>query len=146
MYYVKFRIWVTSELCYSLEYNVDALNVKWKDHLSKETRMTRKRKASVKVLLKVKLVLVNIRFRLDISMPVMVTNPSIGFGAWQVSHVLNIMIQTMPFHRLLNTKCAFGSKLSPLNQMTAFLRLQNGTVSALSHWFQVKKLCCCFPW
>ena len=41
----------------------------------------RKRKASVKVLLKVKLVLVNIRFRLDISMPVMVTNPGIGFGA-----------------------------------------------------------------
>ena len=30
---------------------------------------------------KVKLVLVNIRFRLDISMPVMVTNPSTGFGA-----------------------------------------------------------------
>ena len=46
-------------------------------HLSKETRMKRKRKAFVKV----KLVLVNIRFRLDISMPVMVTNPSIGFGA-----------------------------------------------------------------
>ena len=39
-----------------------------------------------------------------------------------VSHVLNIMIQTMPFHRLLNTKCAFGSKLSPLKQMTAFLQ------------------------
>ena len=33
-------------------------------------------------MLKVKLVLVNIRFRLDISMPVMVTNPGIGFGAW----------------------------------------------------------------
>ena len=31
---------------------------------------------------KVKLVLVNIRFRLDISMPVMVTNPGIRFGAW----------------------------------------------------------------
>ena len=51
--------------------------------LSKETRMKRKRKAFVKVLLKVELVLVNIRFKLDISMPVMVTNPSIGFGAWQ---------------------------------------------------------------
>ena len=49
--------------------------------LRKETRMKRKRKAFVKVLLKVKLVLVNIRFRLDISMPIMVTNPSIGFGA-----------------------------------------------------------------
>ena len=49
--------------------------------LSKETRMKRKRKVFVKVLLKVKLVLVDIRFRLDISMPVMVTNPSIGFGA-----------------------------------------------------------------
>ena len=48
--------------------------------LSKETRMKRKRKAFVKVLEKAKLVLVNIRFRLDISMPVMVTNPSIGFG------------------------------------------------------------------
>ena len=42
--------------------------------------MKRKRKASVKVLLKVKLVLVNIRFRLDISMPVIVTNPCIGLG------------------------------------------------------------------
>ena len=50
-------------------------------HLSKETRMKRKRKAFVKVLENVKLVLVNIRFRLDISMPVMVTNPGIGFGA-----------------------------------------------------------------
>ena len=43
--------------------------------------MKRKRKAFVKVSEKVKLVLVNIRFRLDISMPVMVTNSSIGFGA-----------------------------------------------------------------
>ena len=43
--------------------------------------MERKKKVFVKVLLKVKLVLVNIRFRLDISMPVMVTNSSIGFGA-----------------------------------------------------------------
>ena len=43
--------------------------------------MERKREAFVKVLLKVKLVLINIRFKLDISMPVMVTNPSIGFGA-----------------------------------------------------------------
>ena len=52
MYYVKFRIWVTGELCYSLEYNVDALNVKWKNHLSKETIMKRKRKAFVKVFIK----------------------------------------------------------------------------------------------
>ena len=44
--------------------------------------MKRKREAFVKVLeKKVKLVLVNIRFKLAISMPVMVTNPSIGFGA-----------------------------------------------------------------
>ena len=43
--------------------------------------MERKKKVFVKVLLKVKLVLVNIRFRLDISMPVMVTNSDIGFGA-----------------------------------------------------------------
>ena len=49
-------------------------------HLSKETRMERKREAFVKVLLKVKLVLVNIRFKPDISMPVMVTNPNIEFG------------------------------------------------------------------
>ena len=49
-------------------------------HLSKETIMKRKRKAFVKVLENVKLVLVNIRFRLDISMPVMVTNQGIGFG------------------------------------------------------------------
>ena len=60
-------VWMSSERLY---------------HLSKETRMKRKRKAFVKFLLKIKLVLVNIRFRLDISMPVMVTNPSIGFGAW----------------------------------------------------------------
>ena len=43
--------------------------------------MKRKRKAFVKVLEKVKFVLVNIRFRLDISMPVMVTNPGTRFGA-----------------------------------------------------------------
>ena len=43
--------------------------------------MKRKREAFVKVLEKVKLVLVNIRFKLDISIPVMVTNPSIRFGA-----------------------------------------------------------------
>ena len=43
--------------------------------------MKRKRKGFVKVLEKVKLVLVNIKFRLDISMSVMVTNPGIGFGA-----------------------------------------------------------------
>ena len=43
--------------------------------------MERKREAFVKVLLKVKLVLVNIRFKPDISMPVMVTNPGIEFGA-----------------------------------------------------------------
>ena len=50
-------------------------------HLSKETRMKRKRKVFVKVLLKVKLALVNIRFMLDISMPVMVTNLGIEFEA-----------------------------------------------------------------
>ena len=43
--------------------------------------MKRKRKVFVKVLEKVKLILVNIRFMLDISMPVMVTNSDIGFGA-----------------------------------------------------------------
>ena len=43
--------------------------------------MKRKREAFVKVLEKVKLVFINIRFKLDISMPVMVTNLSIGFGA-----------------------------------------------------------------
>ena len=43
--------------------------------------MERKKKVFIKFLLKVKLVLVNIRFRLDISMSVMVTNPGIGFGA-----------------------------------------------------------------
>ena len=42
--------------------------------------MERKREAFVKVLLKVKLVLVNIRFKLDINMSIMVTNPGIGFG------------------------------------------------------------------
>ena len=43
--------------------------------------MKSKREAYGKSFVKVKLVLVNIRFRLDISMLVMVTNPSIGFGA-----------------------------------------------------------------
>ena len=43
--------------------------------------MKRKREVFVKVLEKVKLVLVNIKFKLDISMPVMVTNPVIEFGA-----------------------------------------------------------------
>ena len=42
--------------------------------------MKRKKEAFVKVLEKVKLVLVNIRFKLDISMPVMVINPGIKFG------------------------------------------------------------------
>ena len=50
-------------------------------HLSKETIMKRKREAFVKVLKKVKLVLVNIKFKLDISMLVTITNPGIGFGA-----------------------------------------------------------------
>ena len=49
--------------------------------LSKETRMKRKRKVFAKVLLKVKLVLVNIRFKLDISMSVMVINSGIEFRA-----------------------------------------------------------------
>ena len=43
--------------------------------------MKKKWEAFVKVLVKVKLVLVNIRFRLDINMPVMVTNPGIEFEA-----------------------------------------------------------------
>ena len=43
--------------------------------------MKRKREAFVKVLEKIKLVIVNIRFKLDISMPVMVTNTGIGFAA-----------------------------------------------------------------
>ena len=61
-----------------MKYNVDALNIKWKVILkSKETRMKRKREAFVKV----KLVLVNTRFRLHIKMPVMITNPGIKFGA-----------------------------------------------------------------
>ena len=46
-------------------------------HLSKEIRMKGKREAFVKV----KLVLVNIKFMLNISMLVMVTNPCIKFGA-----------------------------------------------------------------
>ena len=50
-------------------------------NLSKETKIKKKKKAFGRSFVKVKLVLVNIRFRLDISMPVMVTNPSIGFGA-----------------------------------------------------------------
>ena len=43
--------------------------------------MKSKREAFRKSFVKVKLVLVNIRFKLDISMPIMVTNPGIKFGA-----------------------------------------------------------------
>ena len=43
--------------------------------------MKSKREAFGKSFVKVKLVLVNIKFRLDINMPVMVTNPGIEFGA-----------------------------------------------------------------
>ena len=43
--------------------------------------MKSKREAFGKIFVKVKLFLINIQFRLDISMLVMVTNPSIGFGA-----------------------------------------------------------------
>ena len=49
--------------------------------LSKETRNEKKERSFCKSFVKVKLVLVNIRFRLDISMLVMVTNPGTGFGA-----------------------------------------------------------------
>ena len=49
-------------------------------HLSKETEKKRKKGSFCKSFVRVKLVLVNIRFKLDISMPVMVTNPGIGFG------------------------------------------------------------------
>ena len=52
-------------------------------HLSKETRMKKKEGRFCKSIVKVKLVLVNIKFKLDISMPDMVTNPSIGFGMRQ---------------------------------------------------------------
>ena len=55
--------------------------------------MKRKRKAFVKVLEKVKLVLVNIRFRLNISMQVMVTNPDIGFGAWHIYLVYYALVE-----------------------------------------------------
>ena len=50
-------------------------------HLNKETKMKGKREFFVEAFEKVKLVLVNIRSKLDISMPVMVTNPGIRFGA-----------------------------------------------------------------
>ena len=74
---MKFRIGVTGGLCYPLKYNVDALNIKWKViSRSKETRMIRKREAFVKSLVGS----CNTRFRLDINMPVMITNPGIGFG------------------------------------------------------------------
>ena len=43
--------------------------------VKKQGCKVRKREA----LVKVKLVLVNIKFKLDINMPVIVTNPSIGF-------------------------------------------------------------------
>ena len=65
------------------EYGVDTLTIKWKIiSRSKENYSEKKKRRFWKNLLKVKLVLVNIRFKLDISMSIMVTNPGIGFGAW----------------------------------------------------------------
>ena len=49
-------------------------------HLSKERKMKKKEGRFCKSIVKVKLVLVNIKFRFDISMLVMVTNLRIGFG------------------------------------------------------------------
>ena len=67
------------------EYSIDALTIKGKMiSRSKETTnfiLKMKKRSFCKSFVKVKLVLVNIRFKLDISMPVMVTNPGIGFGA-----------------------------------------------------------------
>ena len=51
----------------------------------KRNKNERKEGSFCKIFVKVKLVLVNIRFKLDISMPVMVTNPGIGFGTWHLS-------------------------------------------------------------
>ena len=58
-------------------------------NLSKETRIEKKEESFCKSFQKVKLVLVNIRFRLDISMLVMVTNPGIGFGGVTVMFLGN---------------------------------------------------------
>ena len=56
---------------------------KWYQEVKKQENYSEKKKRSFwKSFVKVKLVLVNIRFKLDISMPIMVTNPGIGFGAW----------------------------------------------------------------
>ena len=67
-----------------LEYSVDALNVKWKIiSFKKENNDKKKERSFCKRFVKVKLVLVNIRFKLDISISVMAINPGIGFGAWQ---------------------------------------------------------------
>ena len=62
--------------CRCSEYQVESYII-----YIKKQEWKRKREAFVKVLEIVKLVLVNIRFRLDISMLIMVTNPGIGFGA-----------------------------------------------------------------
>ena len=92
MYYVK--VWKLNDWWIMLyfECSIDALTIKWKIiSRSKETRMIRKREAFGKRFVKAKLVLVNIKFRLDISMPVMITNPGIGFGAWQFQlHILQL--------------------------------------------------------
>ena len=62
-------------------------------------------------MLKVKLVLVNIRFRLDISMPVMVINPGIGFGAWQCPwgnpRQTHIRFAQLIYGRVSNTNFSF---------------------------------------
>ena len=52
--------------------------------LSKVTRKKRKTEAFGKCFVKVKLVLINIRFRLNISMPIMVTNPR--YRVWGMTH------------------------------------------------------------
>ena len=69
--------------------------------------MKRKGEAFIKVLEKVKLILVNIRFKLDISMPIIVTNPSIRFGMWQQPPLFKKLkawklIQLQSFQRILH--------------------------------------------
>ena len=65
-----------------MRYNVDALNIKWKViSFEQRNKKEKKKESFCKSFGKVKLVIVNIRLRFDISMLVMVTNPGIRFGA-----------------------------------------------------------------
>ena len=88
---------------------IGGLCEKWYQEVKKQENYYGKKKRSFwKSFVKVKLVLVNIRFKLDISMPVMVTNPGIGFGVWQVQVTPGVTLQSYTFFKPLDLSRSNG--------------------------------------